>query len=130
MPPDAKRPYFQEGFLAGTEELTPLHERRSEYDFAQILVAKYKLVGDAEYWKDQLESIDYSFLYPPDDEFCDIASKVAWKLSDRFGDSYSSGALSAANSQPELYHTAHKSDQSLYTQDYLQTVRKSDGFDF
>lgn len=42
-PPDALRPYFQEGYLAGTDEVTTDYESKDELDFTRRLIAKFQI---------------------------------------------------------------------------------------
>ena len=42
-PPDALRPYFQEGYVAGTTDIEASYENKTELDFRQRLIAKFSI---------------------------------------------------------------------------------------
>ena len=46
----ALRPYFQEGFLAGTTDITDNFDDKNELDFNRRLVAKFAIPGDDSFW--------------------------------------------------------------------------------
>ncbi|MCE1196838.1 FRG domain-containing protein, partial [bacterium] len=46
----AKRTYFQEGFLAGTPDLTDNYDDKNELDFNRRLVAKFAIPCGDEFW--------------------------------------------------------------------------------
>jgi len=47
-PPDALRPYFQEGYLAGTTDVTSDYEQKTELDFRNRLIMKFKVPNNNE----------------------------------------------------------------------------------
>lgn len=55
-PPDALRPYFQEGYLAGTEDVTTNYDNKSDLDFNRRLIAKFSLLGGKEFWSAGFQS--------------------------------------------------------------------------
>ena len=79
-PPDALRPYFQEGYLAGTDEITNEYTSKDELDFNNRLIAKFRLRRDNDFWGGGLRSIPDSDLYPPNDRFEEICSQVKEEL--------------------------------------------------
>jgi len=74
-PPDALRPYFQEGYLAGTDDITNEYETKSELDFSNRLIAKFQL-RRGSFWGGGFEPIPESALYPQDDEFESICKQI------------------------------------------------------
>lgn len=52
-PPSALRPYFQEGYLAGTTDITTNYESKSELDFNRRLIAKFTVPDSAEFWGEE-----------------------------------------------------------------------------
>lgn len=82
-PPDAKRPYYQEGFIAATTDITHDYDNKNELDFKSRLVAKYKFPNDSSFWGKDFAPLRKKFLYPDDDKFCDIARKV--KIANKRG---------------------------------------------
>lgn len=74
-PPLAFRPYFQEGYLVGTDDITTDFDVRSDLDFKQRLVAKFELHNsNDEFWGEQ-DSIE-QYLKPKNDEFENICNLV------------------------------------------------------
>ena len=68
-PPEALRPYFQEGYLAGTDGVLAEFDSKTELDFANRLVAKFRLVsGRGSFWGDGVRSYSRSVLYPKRDK--------------------------------------------------------------
>lgn len=50
-PPKALRPYFQEGFLVGTEDITYNYGNdKDELDLNNRLIAKFKIPNNTEFW--------------------------------------------------------------------------------
>ncbi len=80
-PPDALRPYFQEGYLAGTEEITTNFTSKNELDFKNRLIAKFRLKRD-QFWGEGFESIPKSALYPDNDQFEGLCTQLLNDLND------------------------------------------------
>ena len=73
-PPDALRPYFQEGYLAGTDEVTTNYESKVELDFTRRLIAKFLISRDDAFWDVGSAPVSKMELYPIGDrmlELCD-----------------------------------------------------------
>lgn len=66
-PPDALRPYFQEGYLAGTDEVTIDYSSKSELDFNNRLIAKFQISKNPEFWGQGFDPIPIEALYPKND---------------------------------------------------------------
>lgn len=83
-PPSALRPYFQEGYLAGTSDIMYEYESKSELDFNNRLIAKFAIPNTDEFWDEGLSKIPESMLYPKNDEIeilCrDIETSIPSKL--------------------------------------------------
>lgn len=75
-PPSALRPYFQEGYLAGTEDITYEYESKSELDFNHRLIAKFSIPNTREFWGDGLRGLSEDELYPSSDEMKDLCSQI------------------------------------------------------
>lgn len=73
-PPEAQRPYFQEGFVVGTFPLRR-SQRNPSLDCGRRLIAKYKLEGPG-FWSDQFPAIPHEALYPPNDRVEGICSAL------------------------------------------------------
>ena len=66
-PPDAPRPYFQEGYLAGTDEVTTDYDSKDELDFRRRLTPKFRIAGGDAFWGNDFQPIPHSALYPDAD---------------------------------------------------------------
>ncbi|MBM9548756.1 FRG domain-containing protein [Leptospira sp. 201903074] len=67
-PPDALRPYFQEGYLAGTADVEEDYENKLELDFNNRLIAKFKIPNDKKFWNKGFNVIPKDALYPDEDK--------------------------------------------------------------
>jgi hypothetical protein len=83
-PPDALRPYFQEGYLAGTDEVTTDYDSKDELDFTRRLIAKFRIPRNDAFWEGESAPIPPSALYPSGDrmlELCDgIRNEVGTEI--------------------------------------------------
>lgn len=79
-PPDALRPYFQEGYLAGTDEITTEYDSKDELDFNNRLIAKFRLERNHGFWGKGFGAIPRSALYPSDDIVKDICDSLKNEL--------------------------------------------------
>lgn len=75
-PPLALRPYFQEGYLAGTLDITRDYLNKSELDFNNRLVAKFSIPNDQSFWGGNFERIPEELLFPGDDIIARICRGV------------------------------------------------------
>jgi hypothetical protein len=75
-PPDALRPYFQEGYLAATSDIEHDYDSKSELDFNRRLVVKFKIPNSSKFWGNDFKVIPKSALYPQNDVFNDICKEI------------------------------------------------------
>ncbi|GAB4187701.1 MAG: hypothetical protein Tsb002_13220 [Wenzhouxiangellaceae bacterium] len=68
-PPDALRPYYQDGYVAGTEDITQDYDSKTELDFRNRLIAKFKIPSSSKFWGKGFSSIPETALYPRSDRF-------------------------------------------------------------
>lgn len=80
-PPQALRPYFQEGNLVGTADVSNDYEERSELDFKRRLIAKFKISNTKEFWGDQ-KSLE-KYLMPKDDQIETICQEIKETLKQK-----------------------------------------------
>lgn len=66
-PPDALRPYFQEGYMAGTPDVTTNFETKTELDFRNRLIAKFAMPRAKSFWNAGFEATPKHALYPTND---------------------------------------------------------------
>lgn len=75
-PPDALRPYFQEGYLAGTSDIENEYDSKSELDFNRRLVIKFKIPNSNKFWGRYFSVIPESALYPKNDLFSKVCNEI------------------------------------------------------
>lgn len=75
-PPDALRPYYQEGYLAGTDDITTEYDSKDELDFNNRLIAKFRVSRKKSFWGRGFEPVPESILYPKNDLFKEICSAI------------------------------------------------------
>ncbi len=62
-PPLALRPYFQEGFLVGTTDITDNYDDKNELDFNRRLIAKFAIPGGESFWNGNQRRITEELLF-------------------------------------------------------------------
>jgi hypothetical protein len=75
-PPDALRPYFQEGYLAGTTDITTEYRSKSELDFNRRLIAKFKIPNSKSFWIQGSKKIPKGILLPEDGKIKEICESI------------------------------------------------------
>ena len=76
-PPDALRPYFQEGYLAGTDEVTTDYgSSKNELDFTRRLIAKFRIPVARSFWGKDFPPIPRAALYPDGDRMRDLCESI------------------------------------------------------
>lgn len=83
-PPLALRPYFQEGFLAGTSDVTTEFESKTELDFRNRLIAKFAIPRAQTFWGSGFGQIPETALYPRADQVLDLCNELKTELRDEF----------------------------------------------
>lgn len=66
-PPQALRPYFQEGYLVGTDDITNEYSNKGELDLNNRLIAKFEIPNSDDFWGNEFERIPDTALYPDND---------------------------------------------------------------
>jgi len=79
-PPDALRPYYQDGYVAGTEDITKDYESKTELDFRNRLIAKFKIPSSSKFWGKGFSSIPETALYPRSDKFLRLCESLKVSL--------------------------------------------------
>lgn len=75
-PPEALRPHFQEGYLAGTDEITDNYDRKTELDFNNRLIAKFEIPASGKFWGRGFHQIPESSLYPKSDPIKRLCQEI------------------------------------------------------
>jgi len=81
-PPAALRPYFQEGYLAGTADVTTDFDSKTELDFRNRLIAKFAIPRARTFWGSGFDQIPESALYPKGDKILDLCNDLKTELRD------------------------------------------------
>ena len=79
-PPQALRPYFQEGYLVGTDDITNEYSNKGELDLNNRLIAKFEIPNSKEFWGDEFDRIPDTALYPENDKIEIICNKIKKEL--------------------------------------------------
>ena len=79
-PPQALRPYFQEGFLVGTDDITNEYERKEELDLNNRLIAKFEIPNSNSFWGKSFDRIPKNALYPENDTVEKICKDIGKDL--------------------------------------------------
>jgi hypothetical protein len=80
-PHQAKRPFFQEGYLVGTEFILKDYDNKNELDFNNRIVAIYEIENSSSFWgspkiNSSYNRIENKLLYPDIDIFKDICNDI------------------------------------------------------
>lgn len=78
-PPEAVRPYFQDGYLTGTFRHRYRFGYNTKIDFGRRLVAKFKFPKHS-FWSGSYSPIPFDALYPANDEIKDLCTVVRANL--------------------------------------------------
>src|SRR5215813_5902079 len=73
-PPDAQRPYFQEGFVVGTFPSRRIH-RHPNLDVGVRLIAQYRLAG-SWFWNGNFQPIPAKALFPSQDKIKSLCAEI------------------------------------------------------
>jgi hypothetical protein len=80
-PPSALRPYFQEGYLAGTADVTTEFDSKTELDFRNRLIAKFAIPRAKTFWGAGFDQIPESALYPKGDAILELCGTLQTELA-------------------------------------------------
>ena len=76
-PPDALRPYYQDGYLAGTEDITTNYGKdKEQLDFKRRLIAKFQITFNISFWEEELSPIPRTALYPKGDKILTLCEEI------------------------------------------------------
>ena len=75
-PPTALRPYFQEGYLVGTDDITTNFESKTELDFNNRLIAKFVIPNNDSFWGGGFHKIPKKSLYPDNDPIWELCQQI------------------------------------------------------
>ena len=77
-PPQAQRPFFQEGYLAGPFPNYQLNDpdRKYLFDFSRRLIAKFEIPNRSDFWGTGFSTIPRVKLFPENDEIFQICQSL------------------------------------------------------
>jgi len=81
-PPSALRPYFQEGYLAVTTDLTTDFDSKTELDFRNRLIAKFSFPRSKGFWGTGFDQIPETALFPRGDSILALCDQIKVELRD------------------------------------------------
>ena len=79
-PPAALRPFFQEGYLAATTDVTDDFDSKTELDFRNRLVAKFAIPRAHSFWGKGFNQIPELALYPRKDLILELCNELKDQL--------------------------------------------------
>jgi hypothetical protein len=74
-PPEALRPYYQDGYLSGTDEIRNEYQSKNELDFNRTLIAKFEL-QKKHFWGKGFSALPLNILYPENDKVLSICKEL------------------------------------------------------
>jgi uncharacterized protein YutE (UPF0331/DUF86 family) len=80
-PPQALRPHFQEGYMAGTPDVTSNYESKTELDLRNRLIAKFEIPSNDSFWSSGVEIMPREALYPEDDQVKELCKRITLQSS-------------------------------------------------
>lgn len=115
-PPDALRPYFQEGYLAGTTDLTTEYRSKTEFDFNRRLIAKFKIPNRESFWSQKNGGIDKDLLLPENDRVKEICESIETEVQHSLGPGGIGEFVKEwADLEQKLLDKARKDDSRAYS---------------
>jgi uncharacterized protein YutE (UPF0331/DUF86 family) len=129
-PPEALRPYFQEGYLAGTDEVTTQYESKSELDFNNRLIAKFRIRGGSNFWGGGFRALPREVLYPSRDQVQDVCDGLREDLDTGVTAGRIGAFLKEWNELEAILVSrarGRKGERKIYSvREALQTLRSTD----
>jgi hypothetical protein len=115
-PPDALRPYFQDGYLSGTTDITNEYESKTELDYKNRLVAKFQIPNHSDFWGSGFSAIPESVLYPTNDRVEELCKTIQISLKENLLPGNLGEFLKAwTEFEAEIISLAKKIDPDIHT---------------
>lgn len=80
-PPEALRPYFQEGYMAGTPDVLDDYDSKTELDFRNRLIAKFEIPRRKSFWNAGFGMTPESALYPSGDRVHELCRQISVQVT-------------------------------------------------
>lgn len=113
-PPAALRPQYQEGYLAGTDEVTDVYDSKTELDFNNRLIAKFEFPADKSFWGSNFHQIPERSLYPKGDPIKALCDKIREQASKELKSGQLGDFLKIWAEIEELVTTHAREDQKRF----------------
>lgn len=94
-PPQALRPFFQEGYMAGTPDVTSNFDTKTELDFRNRLIAKFAISRGKKFWNDGSSGTPKTALYPSSDQVFKLCEEVVTEMDQEIAAGDAAGRLLA-----------------------------------
>lgn len=130
-PPSAFRPYFQEGYVAGTDEVTTEFQSKDELDFNARLIVKFRPSDATSFWGGGFDPIPETALYPDNDRMRDICAEIGQEVANAVRPAELGRFLQAWSSlESQLLSHARKYKERVFSvQEALRVLQQADQFD-
>lgn len=113
-PPSALRPQFQEGYLAGTDEVTDTYDNKSDLDFNNRLIVKFEIPTGKQFWGRNFHQIPEGSLYPKNDPIKTLCDEIRKRTSMELKSGDLGDFLKTWAEVEELVTTHSRKDQRRY----------------
>lgn len=130
-PPKALRPYFQEGFLAGTTDITSDFDSKTELDFRNRLIAKFAIPRARSFWGSGFDQIPETALFPRGDEILALCDEIKENMRDELKPGDLGSFVSAWSSlERQLLDQARRAtERNVSTREAIIYLAKSGALD-
>tara|TARA_R110002020_G_scaffold75065_6_gene191430 strand:- start:8568 stop:9686 length:1119 start_codon:yes stop_codon:yes gene_type:complete len=128
-PPEALRPYFQEGYLVGTDDLTNEYDNKSELDLNTRLIAKFEIPNNNRFWGTDFKRIPETALYPKKDRIESICREIGQEVSTDLAPSDLGNFLKLwTEMEQRLISEARKYKRNVFTtRDAIMVLARNEG---
>jgi hypothetical protein len=120
-PPDALRPYFQEGYLAGTWDVSDTYADKTFLDFNRRLIAKFEIPTTSAFWGKGFGRIPKDLLYPKNDSVKMLCDMIAEEPSGEVG-AYDIGMFLLAWQEIERILIATAADRTSHITNLARAI--------
>lgn len=124
-PPEALRPYFQEGYLVGTDDITNQYDNKGELDLNNRLIAKFEIPNNNRFWGSDFKRLPETALYPKKDRIESICKEIGQEISmDLAPKDLGSFLKIWADFEQKIKESAKKHKRNVYTtRDAINTLK-------
>ncbi len=80
-PTEAKRPYYQNGYVVATDNITSDYDSKEQLDFNRRVIARFEFENTPKFWDNTFRPLKEDYLYPSDDKFIEFALELMQSLA-------------------------------------------------